>query len=197
MSATPAALEVIDSRIQAAPARLGPAEDAITLVCIDGPAGSGKTTLAHQIRERFGAHVVGMDELYAGWSGLLEVPGQIKDQILDPMAAGEQGCYRRYDWHAGAFTEWVEVPRHALLVLEGCGAGSRVVEPYVGLLIWVSAPEELRLRRGLERDGYALDPQWRAFMADEEVLYAREGVYDRADLHLNAWGELMNPRVDI
>lgn len=193
MSATEATLQVITSRIHTAPARLGPGGDAVRLVCIDGPAGSGKTTLATQIAQRTGAHVVGMDDLYDGWSGLLEVHTRVQEQIMRPMAAGEPGCYQRYDWHAGQFAEWVAVPRHPLLVLEGCGSGSRIVEPYVGLLIWVSAPESVRLRRGLDRDGPAMASQWRAFMADERILYARESTAHRADLHLDAWGELVRP----
>lgn len=191
MSATPAALEVILSRVHAAPARLGPPSDRLRLVCIDGPAGSGKTTLADQIAVRSGARVIHMDDLYDGWGGLLEVHHRLTEQILEPLAAGGVGCYQRYDWYAGGFTEWVEVPRTPpLLVIEGCGAGSRVVQPYLGLLIWVSAPDGLRLRRGLERDGADLEPQWRAFMADEQILYARERTPQRAHLHLDAWGEL-------
>ena len=40
------------------------------LVCVDGPAGSGKTTLAAGIAARTGAPVLHMDDLYPGWSGL-------------------------------------------------------------------------------------------------------------------------------
>ena len=199
MSATAAALDVVLARVRDAPARLGPgATDAgdpkrraVQLVCIDGPAGSGKTSLAWQIAAVTGAHVVHMDDLYDGWSGLLDVHVRVREQILAPMAHGDTGCYQRYDWHAGQFAEWVRVPRAPLLVLEGCGAGSRVAERYLGLLIWVSAPDGLRLRRGLERDGFELEPQWRAFMADEQILYARERTAERADLHLDAWGALV------
>jgi len=193
MSATPAALEVIVSRIHGAPARLGPPTDPMRLVCIDGPAGSGKTSLAEQLMTRTGAQVVHMDDLYDGWGGLLDVHERLEGQILTPLAAGGAGRYQRYDWRAERFTESVDVPRTPLLVIEGCGAGSRVVQPYLGLLIWVSAPDELRLRRGLERDGKGQEPQWRAFMADEQILYSRERTPERADLHLDAWGELIAP----
>ena len=196
MSATAATLQVVLARVHAAPALLGPGDTAakpVTLVCIDGPAGSGKTSLAEQISHHTGAHVVHMDDLYAGWSGLLTSPARVQEQILRPMSAGRTGCHQRYDWYAGQFSEWVRVPRSRLLVIEGCGSGSRVVDPYVGLLIWVGAPDELRVRRGLERDGAELEPQWRSFMADERILYARERTRERAHLHLDAWGELTAP----
>lgn len=195
MTATEATLQVIVSRVHSAPARLGPEPGprAVRLVCIDGPAGSGKTTLAEQVALHTGGHLVHMDDLYEGWSGLLDVHTRVHRHILAPMAAGGCGRYQRYDWHTGAFTNWVHVPRHRLLILEGCGSGSRVVAPYVGLLIWVSAPDGLRLRRGLDRDGQQMEPQWRAFMADERLLYAREQTPERAHLHLDAWGDLSAP----
>src|SRR3546814_12089505 len=42
------------------------------LLCIDGPAGSGKTTLAEGISDAFpgSSLVIHMDDLYLGWSGL-------------------------------------------------------------------------------------------------------------------------------
>ncbi len=193
MSTTPQALDVILSRINGAPARLGPADGSVPpvrLVCIDGPAGSGKTTLAEQLQSQAGAHVVHMDDVYNGWTGLLSAPQRIAEQIIAPMAAGEPGRFQRYDWHADAYADWVEVPRAALVVIEGCGSGSRVVAEHVGLLIWVAASDDLRLHRGLERDGEQAMPQWQDFMADERILYSREQTPQRADLHLDAWGEL-------
>ncbi len=41
------------------------------LVCVDGPAGSGKTSLADAVARRTAAQVVHMDDLYGGWDGLL------------------------------------------------------------------------------------------------------------------------------
>ena len=71
------------------------------LVCIDGPAGSGKTTLAAAVADarRAGARVVHMDDLYEGWSGLpaRRRPARRRCCARWPRAAG---CYRRYDWLA-------------------------------------------------------------------------------------------------
>ena len=94
------------------------------LVCLDGPAGSGKTTWAAGIADLApDAQVVHMDDLYAGWSGLPEVDAQL-DGLLLPLAEGRPGCYRRYDWLAGEFAEGVVVDPVPLLVLEGVGSGA-------------------------------------------------------------------------
>ncbi len=161
------------------PATLG----AGRLICVDGPAGSGKTTLAEALSERTGAPVLHMDDLYPGWDGLPEVHAQL-ETILRPLAHGEPGSYRRYDWHLGRFAETVSVPPVDLLVIEGVGSGSTTTADLVTVLTWVEAPYELRMRRGIERDGDDFAPYWEAWARAESELFERERTRDRADLAL-------------
>jgi hypothetical protein len=158
------------------------------LVCIDGPAGSGKTTLAAAVAaERPASRVVHMDDLYDGWDGLPRLTVQL-DGLLRPLARGEAGSYRRYDWHAGRYAETVTVSPGPLLVLEGVGSGSRAHADLITVLAWVEAGQELRLRRGLARDGAALADRWRRWAADEDLLFRREGTAQRADLVVDGTG---------
>lgn len=158
------------------------------LVCVDGPGGSGKTTLATAIAERsVDARVVHMDDLYDGWSGLHDVGEQL-DTLLGPLSRGVAGSYRRYDWHAGSWAETVLVPPGPLLVLEGVASAVRSHAHLATVTVWVSAPAELRLRRGLQRDGDALRPRWEAWMREEDALFARERVEERADVCVDGTG---------
>ena len=95
--------------------------DGRRFVLIDGPAGSGKTTLAQTL----GAPVVHMDDLYAGWSGIEEGIAQAQ-LLVDALNAGRPAGFRRFDWIRAEYSEWVEVPPAALLVSEGCGEKARV-----------------------------------------------------------------------
>jgi len=153
------------------------------LIGVDGPAGSGKTTLAAALAERSGAPVVHMDDLYEGWDGLPRVDARL-EALLRPLAEDRPGSYRRYDWHLGGFAETVEVPPSDLLVLEGCGSGSRVVADLVTVLVWVEAPYDVRMRRGIERDGDAFAPYWHAWADAERDHFTAHGTRDRADLLL-------------
>jgi len=152
------------------------------LVCIDGPAGSGKTTWATAIGSLApGSVVIHMDDLFPGWSGLPHVDEQLHG-LLTPLAAGRPGSYRRYDWLAGEFAETVTVEPVRLLLLEGVGSGASRFAPLQTLLVWVEAPHDLRMERGLARDGDDFAPYWEQWAADEADLFAKEGTRERADV---------------
>ena len=126
-----------------------------------------------------------LDDLYAGWGGLGEVEVQL-ETMLRPLAQGRPGSYRRYDWLIGDWAETVSVEPSPLLVLEGVGSGARRCADLCTLLVWVEAPYEERMRRGLERDGDTFAPHWEQWAADEAELFAREGTRERADLVVDA-----------
>ncbi|RNM11053.1 4-amino-4-deoxy-L-arabinose transferase [Nocardioides pocheonensis] len=151
------------------------------LVAVDGPAGSGKTTLAAEVGSLAGAPVLHLDDLYPGWGGLPEVDPMVLG-VLEPLAAGRRGRYRRYDWCAGAYAEAREVEPVPLLVLEGVGAGNRAWAPLITTLVWVEAAPDLRQARALARDGDALRDHWDAWTRDEARLFAEQDTRARADL---------------
>lgn len=221
------AADAVAARVLAGPARLGP----VRLVCVDGPAGSGKTTFAAglasalevtggaasspggggsaQVRGAAPATVGGgrltgaavparprvavlhLDDLYEGWAGLEgSLWPRLSAQVLEPLRRGEPGCYQRYDWVLDRFAEWVPVPVPQVLVLEGCGAARRACDPVASLRVWVQAPDELRLARGLLRDGEGAREHWIAWMRDETAHFAAQDTRRRADVRLDAWGTM-------
>lgn len=182
--AQPADVAAIAAQVLDGDPRLGP----VRLVCVDGPAGSGKSTLAAALADRLGraedrrCAVVHMDDLYEGWSGLDRVWTRVEEQVLGPLADGAPARYRRYDWHAGRFAAWVDVPVPDVLVLEGCGSAPRVVDGRAVLRLYVEAPAQVRLDRGLRRDGEAERDHWLAWMVEEAAVLEREETRGRADV---------------
>lgn len=155
------------------------------LLCIDGPAGSGKTTLAAALAELVPATVVHLDDLYDGWHGLPRLREQL-DPLLLPLARGQAGSYRRYDWAAGRYAATVRVPPAPVLVVEGVGSGLASYSPLRTLLVWVDADRETRLARWRARDGAAAEPFIAAWTTAEERLFAAEGTRAAADVR---WGD--------
>ncbi len=163
------------------------------LICIDGPAGSGKTTLGRAVAkaaEELGtSRLLHMDNMYEGWGGLSGVSERVARDLVSPLAEGRSGRYQRYDWHRGVLAEWRTVDPVDLLVLEGVGSGAAAYDEQITTLVWVEAPRELRIERGIRRDGEAVRPKWMAWMADEEVVLKRERTRQRADVLVDGTGE--------
>ncbi len=180
------------ARVLAAAPRLG----GTRLVCVDGPAGSGKTTFADELARACAAvgsasPVVHMDDLYAGddhgggWS-MRGAVARLGAGVLRPVREGRAGSVHRHDWDTGRPAAVpTPVPAGPVLVVEGCSCGARRLARWTTLLVWVEAPADLRLRRGLARDGEALRPQWLAWQAEETAVFAAEATRERADLHVD------------
>jgi uridine kinase len=163
------------------------------MVAVDGPAGSGKTTLGDALADLAGTTgsvaLLHMDDLYEGWTGLdHDLSDRVRAGILEPLAAGRAGRYRRYDWAAGRFAEEHLVDPVDLLVLEGVGSAAAAYDAFLTVRVWVEAPAGLRLARGIERGGEAMRVEWLAWTDREAAHFAAEGTRARADLVVDGTG---------
>ncbi|HET8601694.1 MAG TPA: (d)CMP kinase [Segeticoccus sp.] len=159
-----------------------PSCGATVVVAVDGPSGSGKTTLGRQLAEALGAVLVHMDDLYQGWDGLADSPGQLEQHLLAPRARGERAAYRSFDWRANRPDGWHEVPPSRFLVLEGAGSSAEPAAAHLALVIWVQAATTVRRARALDRDGETYRPHWDRWAAQEAALFPRDRTRDRADV---------------
>lgn len=166
----------IVARVRATPAQCG----ATRLVCVDGPSGAGKTRLATALATALGdPPVVRMDELYPGWDGLAAGVDRLRTEVVAPLAAGRPARYRRWDWARGTYGERRDLGVPPLLVVEGVGAGAAP-----GLLVWLDAPEDVRYRRAMDRDGFTYAPHWARWAAQERAHFAADRTAERADVRL-------------
>lgn len=162
----------------------------VRLVTVDGPAGAGKTTfaaaLADALRMR-GARVgtIHLDDLYDGWDGLDDrLTERLADWVVTPLTEGRPIRHRVYDWHAGRYGAWRELPPADVVVVEGVGAGQPVIADVASLKIWVEAPPQVCRERGLARGGVGVAEHWAAWTRREAEHFARYRTRDRADVVL-------------
>ncbi|WP_430866934.1 uridine kinase [Demequina aurantiaca] len=160
--------------------------DETRLVLIDGPAGSGKTTLAGRLGSVLGAQVVHGDDIYEGWDGLDSMWPVLGTQILEPMARGEAASFAAWDWHASRRGDTIEVPGAPFLIIEGVGVAQRAARPFASLVIYVEAPWSERLSRGIERDGEGMRADWERWQVLE--LIHHDAQQTRVGAHLEIDG---------
>ncbi len=173
-------IDALVARVLAAPPRCGSTK----LVCVDGPSAAGKTELAAALAAALGdPPILSMDELYPGWDGLAAGVARLRTEVVAPLAAGRPAAYRRWDWARDTYGERRDLGIPPLLVVEGVGAGAA---PGASLLIWMDAPEEVRYRRAMERDGATYAPYWARWAAQERAHFAADRTADRADVHLRS-----------
>lgn len=178
------AIDRLIARAESATPRPG----APRVIAVDGPSGAGKTTFADDVADalmrRTGARpqVVHMDDIYPGWDGLAEAIIRVSQDVLGPLSRGVAGRFQRWDWLVGERADWVEVPVADWLVLEGVGCGSRRCRPHLSALAWLDADADVRMARGIERDGESFRPHWERWARQEQRLFATEDTHSHADV---------------
>ncbi|MFC5814650.1 uridine kinase family protein [Nonomuraea harbinensis] len=172
-------MESLARRIRALPPSCG----TVRLVAVDGPAGSGKTTYANALAATLGCQAVHADDFPVPWhEGPATWFAALFDQVLEPLRQGRPGGFRRYDWVRGAYAEPVAVPVAPVLIIEGVGTARKSAADLLAYGIWLEAPDDVRLRRVLERDGPGLEERWREWFEAERAWFAADGTRARADL---------------
>lgn len=170
----------------------------VRLVCIDGPAGSGKTTLAAALagalEPMFGAvPVVHGDELYEGWAVVAGstdrvqafdlLAARVDEWLLDRWRHGWPASHPRWDWHADRWGDPVEVALSPVVILEGVGLGARRLREQAALTVWVEAvDDDVRLARVLARDGEELREEMTGWLLDEAAWHRHDGTREGADV---------------
>ncbi len=167
------------------------------LVGIDGGGGAGKSTLAREIRD--GADsvtIIEFDDFYRpslerkrrAAAKDQEVGGnfdwrRLRSQVLLPLAQDQSTRYQRYDWVADELADWVVVPVGGVVIVEGCYCIRRDLFSFYDYTIWVEAPSDLRLQRGLARGGADTRDRWlKEWFPEEERYVAAENPSAQAQL---------------
>ena len=123
-------------------------------VGIGGRGGAGKSTLAARIE---GAQVVSTDEFWDGEG--FDLP-RLHAEVFAPLLAGRTAEYASWDWAAGRPGGVRRVQPAGIVVVEGVCALHRMFRDDYDVRVWVEAPYETRLARGVARDGEAARATW-------------------------------------
>lgn len=162
------------------------------LVAVDGRSGSGKSTFAEavvaRLRATTGADVTLLrtDAVYPGWDGLGAAVRVLREEVLPRLAAGEEATYRSWLWTRSRPGPVRAVRPAHVVVVEGVGSGAAA--DLVDCLVWVEAPEQVRHRRAMARDGDGYAPHWDTWAAQEVVHFAAHPTRPRAHVVVDTDG---------
>ena len=156
----------------------------ILLIGIDGCGGAGKSTLARAIKDNLSdVKIVQMDDFYYkdyfDWQ-------RLKRQVLEPLSKNLAAEYQRYDWEKQRLDEWHKIEAGGIVIVEGVYSTRKELTDFYDYNIWVECPREIRLARGLERDGEAAREKWeKEWMPAEDFYVMNDLPRERADLIIN------------
>ena len=161
------------------------------LICIDGPAGSGKTTLATELSDRLSSQnvtstIIHMDSLYDGWGEPLGkvLRDRLRTVVLPAISTGKNFSLPAFDWLIDAWGEPQKYESAQVIILEGVGSFQKMSRSFASLGIWIEVSAELGRERVLERDGFHLEPQIKHWQKKEREHFAAEGTKAISDFQL-------------
>ncbi len=187
------------SRVQAS----APSLRDTRIVLIDGPAGSGKTTLAAQLVQALGGEpslgsgtfrpemalsadavvqTLHADDMYEGWGGLAGLSEVLVGAVIEPLVAGTVGEFRMWDWHRSERTHLITVPPRPVLIIEGVGVAMAPARAHASVVVWVEAPPQVCLERLLARDGEGMRSELVRWQQTESAHFNRDRTRAAADV---------------
>ncbi|CAB5108177.1 MAG: AAA family ATPase [Actinobacteria bacterium] len=158
----------------------------MTLIAIDGPAGAGKTTLAAKLERELSLKnsvcVIHMDDLYAGWENALDEDlTQRLSEIVNAFTSHIQFTISVFNWSSNSFDSYRRIEPTDILIIEGVGAGQKVVREAAATLYWLDIEPSLGLERVLARDGFEIELHMRQWQKDQARFFESDLTRNFAD----------------
>lgn len=160
------------------------------IVAVDGAGGAGKSTFARHLAAALGHCAIVHTDDFARWDNPIDWWPELIEKVLVPISREQPARFTPTQWTPSAAPEAVEIAPAEFLVLEGVSASRQAFRPYVTYAIWIEASVEVRLRRGLDRDGEGSRAQWEAWMAEEDAYRKGERPDLAADLVVDGESDL-------
>ena len=150
------------------------------VIAVDGLGGAGKSSFAVHLSSSLGGAEIAHTDDFASWDN----PVDWWPDLIERLSYRCPGiALRGSSARSGEATTAAGGGATGRLRDPGRRTSSRVAfRPFLTYSVWIETPPELRLPRGLERDGDEARGQWESWMAEEERYAATERPAENVDL---------------
>ena len=158
------------------------------IIFIDGPAGSGKTTLAKSLSGLLqNCPIIHMDEIYEGWENALspKTSQDLVEWIINPLLKNNSIEYIKYDWNLGQRIEKVVINNSKIIIIEGVGSSSFEISKYASLKLWIEVNKETGINRVLTRDGLQIQEQMKTWQSQESKFFIENNSKENSDIWID------------
>ena len=165
------------------------------IVAIDGPCGSGKSSLAALLAELFSGRVLHMDDYYLplqrrspGWEhtpcGNMDLD-RLMQEVLLPAARGETISCRPYSCRQGQLLEARILPGAPLTIVEGSYSHHPMLASHHDLKIFLHCRHQEQLARLKHREGTQINAYLQRWIPLEEAYHRAFDIVAQCDLYFD------------
>jgi len=123
-----------------------------------------------------------MDDLYNGWNNALdERLTKILELIVNAHHNKVAFEIEIFNWNSMSFDSKEEINPVDILILEGVGAGQKVVRDAGATLYWLDIDAEVGIQRVLNRDGNQIASQMKQWQIAQEIHFMRDKTRENAE----------------
>jgi len=158
------------------------------IIVIDGPAGSGKTTLAKSLSGLLeNCPIIHMDEIYDGWENALspKTSQDFVEWVINPLLESKSIEFVKYDWYLEKRIEKVVINLPKVLIIEGVGSSSFDISKYACLKLWIEVNKETGINRVLTRDGQQIQEQMEEWQTQESKYFLENNSKEKSDIWID------------
>lgn len=163
------------------------------VIAIDGGSASGKTTLAENLRNMFGASVFHIDDFFLPKSRrtrerMAEIGGNIDRErflceVLHPVCFKQDVLYIPYDCKEDKMKEPVRVPPKRLTIIEGAYSTHPVLAIYYDFTVFLDIDKDTQreriLKRNTEEEAKRFFEEW---IPKEDAFFVKTKAKSKCDL---------------
>jgi dephospho-CoA kinase len=146
----------------------------------------------------FNSLIVEMD-YFISWNSLDIGIDRAISQLFEPLVNNEVARFQARDWIGDFFGDslgdWKEVPKSNYYIFEGISTSRIEYSKYLDTVIWVEAPEEVCIQRGLDRDGENLIEHWKRFKLLEKDFFEKDKTKLRADYIVDSYKDIIYKKI--